>query len=248
MLQYRVESTPAAWSHESVSPSSSSPFTFYVALRQRNLDELERRFWAVSDPTSSSYLHFMTGSDIQELVAPSDADKAVVRAWLSSVPPSPPVVVDWGDSLEVRTTVEGASLLLSTSFHSFLHHESGMRVVRAWGDVSLPAAVHPLVLTLFGVTDFPVLRYSDHSQPLAPGQVVENDAIIPQTIHAMYGTPANQTATGDSGIGLGVIEWGATQSFSPQDLLWFAGNTSITGNPVIPNEQIVGTNGQPPSA
>ena len=247
--QYRVESTPSAWLREeegrSSSPSPAEPLTFFVALRQRNLDELERRFWAVSDPSSPSYLDFMTGEAIQALVSPAEEDKAVVREWLTSVPPSPPVIVDWSDSFEVRTTVEGASLLLSTTFQSFRHVESGMRVVRAWGDVSLPSAVHPRVATLFGVTDFPVLRYSDHPQTQAPAQLVENDAIIPQTIHAMYGTPYNQSTTGGSTIGLGVIEWGATQSFDPQDLDWFIGNTSTPGRPSFTPDHIIGTNGYP---
>ena len=156
-----------------------------------------------------------------------------------------PVVLDFGDSFEVKTTVEGASTLLDCDFHSFVHAESGKRVVRAWGDVSLPVQVRPFVHVLFGITDFPVLRYSTHShtsEEAAVQPVVENDAIIPQTVHQMYGTPSNQSAPGTANVSLGVIEWGTTQSFNPQDLEWFAGNVSIEGNPHFPTNQIVGTN------
>ena len=241
-LVYTVTSSPFAWQ---LVPGerldASTPLTFFIALRQQNLDELERMFWAVSDPTSSQYLDFMTAEDIQALVSPPEADKAMVKQWLSSTALSaPPVVVDYGDSFEVRTTVEAASMLLNCSFHSFRHRESGQRVVRAWGDVFLPVSVFPFISTLFGISDFPVLRYSSHLRQ--PSLVVENDAIIPQTIHDMYGTPANQSTKGDANVSLGVIEWGQTQSFSPQDLDWFSGNVSLPGRPRFPDSQIIGTN------
>ena len=222
-----------------------------MALRQRHLDELERRFLAVSDPASEEYLDFMTAADIQALVSPPAEEKEPVYAWLHSISPAP-VVLDFGDSLEVRTTVAGASALLATEFHRFTHAESGKSVVRAWGDLSLPEDVRTRVHTLFGVTDFPVMRYSAHWRSVdgahvevAPGQppvVVENDAIVPQTVQSMYRTPSNQSMKGDSGVGLGVIEWGESQSFSPQDLEWFCGNTSMPGCPPVPAKQIVGDN------
>ena len=245
-MLYSVQSCPSVWQlEESTVVPPSTPLTFSVALHQQRLDELERRFWDVSDPTSLHYLDFMTNEDIQALVSPPAADKAVVRVWLTSLSP-PPRVVDFGDSFEVTTTVAGASQLLDCAFRSFLHAESGRRVVRAWGDVALPAEVRPFVHVLFGITDFPILRHSTHQhnadgrQASTQQPVVENDAIIPQTIQSVYGIPPNQSGAGN--VSLGVIEWGTAESFNPQDLQWFVGNTSVAGNPHIPDSQIIGTN------
>ena len=34
---------------------ASSPVTFYLALKQQNMDKLEKLFWEVSNPDSSKY-------------------------------------------------------------------------------------------------------------------------------------------------------------------------------------------------
>lgn len=41
-----------------------------VELQQRNLEELERRFWAVSDPRSAQYGNFMSVTQLRGLIAP----------------------------------------------------------------------------------------------------------------------------------------------------------------------------------
>lgn len=43
------------------------------ALKQRNVEQLERAFKAISDPNSASYQEFMTVDQIQALVSPAYA-------------------------------------------------------------------------------------------------------------------------------------------------------------------------------
>lgn len=53
-----------------------------VELKQRNLDELERLFWAVSDPQSEHYGKFLTIARLRELIAPPDAHVKVSKHHL----------------------------------------------------------------------------------------------------------------------------------------------------------------------
>jgi hypothetical protein len=54
------KSIPFGWEHvQAASPQKT--IKMMIGLQQRNLDELERRFWAVSDPKNSQYGTFFFG-------------------------------------------------------------------------------------------------------------------------------------------------------------------------------------------
>lgn len=55
------------------------------AVKQRNLDELERIFWDVSDPTSARYGQHLTRAEVAELTTDKEAEEALQR-YLKSLP------------------------------------------------------------------------------------------------------------------------------------------------------------------
>ena len=225
--------------------SSSDRVHFHLALPQRNLDVLDRKFWAVSNPDSDEYGQFLSVDDIQALVSPPLAARSDLIHYLVQHGVEDAAIKDFGDSLEVDATVDIASALFDATFHVFQHAESGRRVVRASSDVSVSVELAQRIESVYGLTGFPVPHFRTHTRLIGDDPTIENDAIIPQSLYAMYGLPRNTTVdnSDDSGISQGVIEWEG-ESFRPIDLLYYATNTSLNGQPVYPDEQIVGNNPQ----
>lgn len=62
----------------------SHPISFFIALKQRNLDILEDFFWAVSDPEHKHYRQFKSISEINDLIAPPTSDKKKFMQWLNA--------------------------------------------------------------------------------------------------------------------------------------------------------------------
>ena len=56
-----------------------------LALKQRNVDALEKAFWDISDPKSSRYGAFLSLREVGELVRPTDETLAAVSTWAESV-------------------------------------------------------------------------------------------------------------------------------------------------------------------
>ena len=225
------------WSKSAVA-SPKDLVHFHLALPQRNLDVLESKFWAVSNPDSEEYGQFLSTEEIQSIVSPTWSERQELIAHLIEQGVDAEAIRDYGDSIEVAAEVEVASQLFDATFHSF-KHASGRRVVRASSDVSVSAFVASRIETVYGLTGFPVPHLNTHSRAI--GEDPTNDAIIPQSLYAMYGLPRNTTVdnTNSSGVSQGVIEWEG-QSFRPIDLLYYASNTSLNGMPVYPDSQIVG--------
>jgi hypothetical protein len=61
---------PSKWQlHQRTDSSQNIRLTF--ALKQQNLDILEKLFWEVSDPRSPSYTHYLTRDQLRALVRPT---------------------------------------------------------------------------------------------------------------------------------------------------------------------------------
>jgi len=230
---FHRHTVPAGWT-KSVAAKSSAKVHFHVALTQQNTDKLDKIFWEVSDPNHENYQNFLTTEEIQALVAPSASDRQAVLTWLEASGVTK--IADFVDSIEAWTTVEVAEKMFSTSFYEFAH-ESGKRVVKAFGQVSVPDNVHDVIDSVMGLSSFPVPHLSAHRQ--VGDEIVENDAIIPQTIWSLYSMPTN-ISSGTSSIGQGVIEW-EDQSFDPKDLSDYATSVNIE-IPAVPKAQIIGPN------
>lgn len=56
-----------------------------MALKQRNVDALEKAFWDISDPKSPRYGAFLSLKGVGELVRPTDEHLAAVSTWAESV-------------------------------------------------------------------------------------------------------------------------------------------------------------------
>jgi len=208
----------------------SAKLNFFLALKQRNLDLLEQKFWAVSDPDSPDYQNFMTMEEINDLVAPSQKDVDEVVETIEALG-----VVNinrFGSSIEVITDVFTATKLFQTQFYVWEHEKTSRRIVRQIGKFYLPTNLVDIVDAVVGLNDFPGEKLILHKGD------PEDDVVVPQTIYEMYGVPEKPNATSGS---QGVIEW-EDQYYSPKDQKKFGELMNLKDFEVIPDKQIVGDN------
>ncbi len=92
-------SFPPGWTIEAAAPLDST-VDFIVHLTQRNLEELERLFLAVSTPGNPLYQEFKEMAEIRDLVSPLQADVDQVLNWLHGAGVRD--VGSYGDALKVK--------------------------------------------------------------------------------------------------------------------------------------------------
>lgn len=228
---YTRTQPPSGWAvREAADPET--PVTFIVALKQQNLDVLEKTFYDVSTPGSDRYREFMGIDEISDMVRPTDAVRSRAAAWLSQYVREEDVQ-DMGDAFKVTTVASVAELALSTRFVNFHHHRTGRKAVRQYGPYSIPSELDDAVDMVSGVSEFPDVE--GRRNKMAPAAF---DGVVPQTLAAFY-NGAGLSASGNSSVG--VIEWEG-QGYSPADLASFATKTATT-IPALSSDHVIGNSG-----
>ncbi|KAL9973831.1 hypothetical protein ACROYT_G020336 [Oculina patagonica] len=145
--------------HERVSPTEDVFLTF--ALKQSNLESLERYFWDVSDPRSSAYGNHFSLSSLAQLVAPSQATVEAIKAWLEKhgVFPSDCSTILTKDFLTCRMPCKSAeAMLFGAEFYRFKHSKLSTPVIRSAQRYSVPASVASHLDFVGGVLHFPAVN------------------------------------------------------------------------------------------
>jgi len=220
---------PAGWATRDAA-NPETPVTFFVAMKQENLDVLEEAFWAVSTPGNPQYRQFKSRGEIMDIVKPTTEVRSRVLAWLSQYV-TLDAVEDLGDAYKVNTVASVAELALNTRFVNYHHHRTGRNLVRQYGPYSVPASLDDAVVMVAGVAEFPDM---DRVPKRAAAAF---DGIVPQTLTAAYNA-AGAKATGNTSVA--VIEW-ENQNYSPSDLASFAKQTN-TDIPALNPSHVVGAN------
>eukprot|EP00455_Lapot_gusevi_P002447 TRINITY_DN1097_c0_g1_i1.p1 TRINITY_DN1097_c0_g1~~TRINITY_DN1097_c0_g1_i1.p1 ORF type:complete len:584 (+),score=255.33 TRINITY_DN1097_c0_g1_i1:33-1754(+) len=211
-LLYSREVTPPRWTLGGHAPRDA-PVKFTLALKQRNLDQLEEKFWAVSDPKSPHYGKHMTRQQIWELISPPHSQVHRVIAWLKHTGVHAKQISNQRDALVVTTTVAVASRLFHADLHVYTH-VSGRRAIRSWGDHSIPAELRNIVDFVAGISDFPMDRYTTKKVHAA------NDLnVAPQTLRLLYNIPEGYSARSNSSQA--PVEFQNDASFGYPDLAQF---------------------------
>ena len=108
---YSRTSVPTGWTMgKSASPSAQINFIF--ALYQRNVDQLERIALTVSDPDHEAYQDFWDFQRIQRLVSPPQDEQDAVIQYARSHGVAAAEIYNYGDAIEVTTSVKAAAVIL----------------------------------------------------------------------------------------------------------------------------------------
>jgi len=207
---------------------------FTIALKQTNLDKLEEKFWQVADPKSPQWREFMNIDDISAMIAPKPEHVKVTKDWLKMLSERAYVEVR-GDSIKVRAPVKDIEKLLDTELYAFTH-DNGHLVIKAMGELSVPAEIADAIDFVAGVTDFPMHRTSSQKTP-KPDSLTAKAAVspivIPESLKTMYSVPAAPA----SGVSQSVAEFQDDQSYNKQDLQTFFNQSDLAADKVA---EIVG--------
>jgi tripeptidyl-peptidase-1 len=238
---YTRNRVPTGWV-KGHSADLNEPIEFTLALKQRNLDVLDKMFWEVSDPKHANYQEFLGIDQILDIVAPKSEDEQKVLNWLINAGVHKHNIKNMRDAMDVKTTVYVASKLFSTKFFTYKHVETGAKIVRNFGQYSVPDNMKDLVDMVTGISAFPIPHLTTKRVNAS------NDyAVVSQTIDALYNIPASyprhhhdkKNAAGD-GTSTGVIEFQG-QNFAPADVAQYGTDLGLQVQ-AVPQNQIVGPN------
>ncbi|KAF8835711.1 subtilisin-like protein [Paxillus ammoniavirescens] len=243
-IHERRSALPRGWLHSRRLDSDVTiPLRF--ALKQSNIDDIERYLYDVSHPSSQYYGKHWTAGDVAAKFAPSRDSIDAVRSWLleSGIWPASVRLSPSRGWLEVTVGVEAAEALLQTKYHVY-GHESGTEMVGC-EDYSLPVHITPHVdfVTPTIHFDAQVSKRSDFSppvsgpkhgmQPKTNGKIpfvldatgLENcsQQITPACLQALYGLDYEPVATSQNSYG--IVEY-TPMAYNPSDLDMFATNFS----------------------
>jgi hypothetical protein len=119
-VMYTRTTVPSGWMKGAAAPADAK-VEFTLALRQRNLDILEKWFWEVSDPQHANYQDFKTIDELRDLTSPTTSEHAQIWTWLHSSGIHHSTVQSFGDSMDVTTTVAKAEKMFNTKFFVYTH-------------------------------------------------------------------------------------------------------------------------------
>lgn len=115
--------------------------TLTFALKQQNLEQLDKMFWAVSTPHSSLYGQHLTLNEVMDLVRPSFTTLKSVISWLAEHGVKECETVQTQDFLTCHMSVDIAEVMLQTKFSYYKHTEQSITILRASQEYSVAESV-----------------------------------------------------------------------------------------------------------
>ena len=254
----RAAAVPTAWLDGGAAPADA-PVRLTLALKQRNLAELERRFWAVSDPGSDSYGSHLSLPQIAEVVAPAPAAADAVRRWAARLGASELHDHATRDYLSLTLPAAAVAAAFAATDLRVYRHGDGTELTRALGGHTIPRELAGIVELVFPLSD-PLPKPTPHKQrrrdgaPRAPpttaGSAWPSDCtgtfdthfpITPEAVYQTYNITPEMRARSLGSVAVAGSPASEDQ-FSPLDLAEFTSRCSLPplnftdlGNGKIPN-------------
>jgi len=155
------ESHGSSWVRTNrVTPDTRLKLLF--ALKQKNLDVLDKMFWEVSDPQHPNYGKYLTMQQVNALVAPPKENIKALFSWLKSKGVKSEDISfnpQASDFIEVSLPARLAEHLLGCTFHRYESAENNkISLVRSSTSYSLPTQIAKIVDFVGGVKHFPKIR------------------------------------------------------------------------------------------
>ncbi|KAF5352136.1 hypothetical protein D9758_009234 [Tetrapyrgos nigripes] len=195
-------------------PDAETKLDLRIALRQKDMEALEKALYDVSTPDSSLYGQHLSLEEVTTYATPSEESVNTVTQWLqgngvTDITLSGP----FDDWISFRVSVSKADELLDTNFENFVHIESGERLVRTL-QYSIPQDLLPHIDLVHPTTAFvrPLAKQPVMSVPI-PGSanLTEralgapddcNGLVTPACLQSLYGIPATPATQSSNMIGV----------------------------------------------
>jgi len=217
------------------------------AIKQNNLDEIEKLLYDVSTPSSLSYGQHLSFDEVGRIVTNRQATSGVLN-WLKSHSVDIKAQSYYGEYITARASVLVWEKIFDTTFHEyhpveqFNTHKAHRSVVRALS-YSLPEEVNPFIHTVLKLINLPPpIAYGPSLKVMESNNLINAESkfdleqytaaafaiVYPYVINLKY----NITGTGD-GYGNQSIYASIGQTFLPEDLSYFQRIFGLLDNPII---------------
>jgi len=192
-----------------------------LGVRQRNVEVLEKKLRAVSEPSSAQYGQYLSFEQVGALVR-NEPSLAAVRVWLGQVgvPAHQCHTTTYGEYLRCSARVSVWNAALSARFRLYTRRTTNETVVRA-PQVHVPRHVRPHLAALWLGSELPTAspfeaRAVASRQTSGAGYCDGHPCCTPAALREMY----NISGSGD-GLGSQSVFETAGQTMSAADLLAF---------------------------
>lgn len=144
---------PNGWADKGA-PSADIALKMQIALKQRDMNGLQRTFLDASNPKSPNYRKWLSKEELEKYTSPSSETVKAVTTWLTSNGISASSIThispDW---LEIPISVSQMEALLNTKYTMYEDIQSGMQVPRT-NNYSVPVGLHGHIDTIQPTTAF----------------------------------------------------------------------------------------------
>jgi len=197
--------------------------TVRLALAQRNLDELEQRFWQISDPRSPMYGDFMTAAEIGVLIGQHD-NVEQIKTWAGSLGcVIAQSVVETRDYVHLTMPVSCAERAFAVKLYSFLSADQKQSLIWSQAPPKLP--LQSIVVAIHGL-EVPMTVKRRLRRVSAEGQISKEpgDQVTPAVLASLYGYTSDDTTNYGAAVALAEFE---DDCFIPSDIQTFLSNYSL---------------------
>jgi len=180
---------PPGWSSVGA-PQLSLRLRFYVALKQRRLDELEAKLLRVASPKSPSYSQWLSREEILDIIAPPVHAQDEVVAFLLDHGVSNSDLMLQRDSISVEAAVSTINSLFAVNMELFQRRGSEETVCVHRDDLTIPTRLMQLIDMVSPLSLFPpsARRHTVQRMFVQP-------ILLPSHLLALYHVPAGLRAS-----------------------------------------------------
>eukprot|EP01041_Mallomonas_annulata_P002197 gene2197-4272_t len=202
------------------------------SIKQRNLDELERILYEVSDPDSPNYGQHRTSEEVANLTSnPYGAEQ--VKSYLTNNRIKILEISLHGDFITASAPIHIWEKIFDTTFHIFHHEQDDSKYIHRAESMKLHDDIEHHISSVFHVKDFPLhvevqavkpIPYED----LAQAATLCTGYLTPSTLSQIYHIDSND---GQNQASIGIYSAGSNY-FSSTDISTFQTKFGIPLHPV----------------
>jgi tripeptidyl-peptidase-1 len=207
---------------------------FSIALRQKNMDQLEAKILDAANPESPNYGQWLQRDEILDMIAPEPEVVESIEKWLLANGATQ-VDASGRDIIKAKASIRVIETLFKTQMYNF-RHTTGKVQARHFGSITIPDEFARHVQLVAGITE--LWGPSVIKAQTRPASNKRNDVsagyVIPEQIRALYGLPSTFWVNSKSSIC--VAEFQDDASYADSDNTYF--NQQMLENVAV--NQIVG--------
>jgi tripeptidyl-peptidase-1 len=227
-LLHSVSSTEGWRAVERAAPHEEVYMSF--AVKQSNLDIVDRLFWEVSNPKSELYGQYLSFEEVGELIKNEESTQAVLE-FLNQNGASEIDATPYGEFITATMPVSTAEAVFQADFHKFVHNSYGDEyIVKTTGYV-IPEALVDHITHVDHIMYFPL---PDNRGPII-SSTRATGTVDPSFLYSYYGIDPSTS----SGQATQSIFAALGQSYSDTDLSQFQSKNSLPNDPV---DTVIGDN------